>query len=256
MKSILKPILAKNLVTLHSHQVKHGFFTRQEDVSTGLYQQLNITQSSSNHSEHITKNHKLITDYFGIEVKNLVTVRQIHSCEVVVVDQVFIGEPPEADALVTTVKGLAIGVITADCGPVLFADPQAGVIGAAHAGWRGSLNGILEKTISTMEEQGAKRQSITAVLGPCIGPRYFEVTSEFYDQFINCHSQFKRYFLKTADHFSFNLWAFITDRLKKAGVNASCVELCTYQHAQHFFLIAAQHTVTNPIMDGKCPLLC
>ncbi|WP_375616072.1 peptidoglycan editing factor PgeF [Bartonella sp. AP58NXGY] len=237
MKPTPHPILAKNLSTLHTHGIKHGFFTRQSGVSKNLYHSLNVGKSSNDQPEHIVQNRLLIADYFSIEVQNLVTVNQIHSCNVVVAHQAIIGEPPKADALVTTTPGLVIGVLTADCGPILFADPQAGVIAATHAGWRGSLNGIIEKTIAVMEKHGAKRQSITAVLGPCIGPCHYEVTSEFYNQFMECHSKFQKYFLKTekVNHFRFNLWAFIINQLKEAGVNASCVELCTYQDEQRFF---------------------
>ncbi|ABM44894.1 hypothetical protein X471_00071 [Bartonella bacilliformis str. Heidi Mejia] len=237
MKVIPEPILANNLFSLHTQGIKHGFFTRQGGISKNIYQSLNVGQSSKDYFEHIAQNRTFIANYFDIEIQNLITVNQIHSCEVVVVDQPFIGERPKADALVTTTKGLAIGVLTADCGPVLFADPQAGVIGAAHAGWRGSLNGILEKTISVMEKQGAKRQSITAVLGPCIGPHHYEITGEFYDQFMNYQNQFQKYFLKTdkENHFSFNLWAFIMDKLQQEGINASCLHLCTYQNEQNFF---------------------
>ncbi|WP_175868986.1 peptidoglycan editing factor PgeF [Bartonella gabonensis] len=214
MNSVSSPILAKELSALHG--IKHGFFTRQENIA---------------------QNRILIADYFAVEAQNFITVKQIHSSDVVVVNQAFIGAPPKADALVTTTLGLVIGILTADCGPILFADPQAGVIAATHAGWRGSLNGIIEKTIAVMEKQGAKRQSITAVLGPCIGPCHYEVTSEFYNQFIERHSKFQKYFLKTEtiNHFHFNLWAFILNKLKEAGINASCLELCTYQDEQHFF---------------------
>ncbi|EJF75657.1 peptidoglycan editing factor PgeF [Bartonella alsatica] len=237
MKPIPKLILAKNLSALDIYGVKHGFFTRHNAFFKSLYQSLNIDQSSNYQPKDIAQNRILIADYFNVEVQNLVTVNQIHSCEVVVINQPFIDEPPKADALVTTTKDLAIGVLTADCGPILFADPQAGVIAATHAGWRGSLNGIIEKTISVMEKQGAKRQSITAALGPCIGPCHYEVTSEFYNQFIDYNSKFQKYFLKTdkINHFHFNLWAFIMNQLKEAGVHASCVELCTYQDEQRFF---------------------
>ncbi|VEJ45684.1 peptidoglycan editing factor PgeF [Bartonella vinsonii] len=237
MNSVPVPILAKELSALHPQGIKHGFFTRQGGVSQSFYQSLNVGKSSNDQPEHIAQNRLLIADYFGVDVQDLVTVNQIHSCDVIVVDQAFIDVPPKADALVTTTQGLLIGILTADCGPVLFADPQAGVIAAAHAGWRGSLNGIIEKTISVMEEQGAKRQSITAVLGPCIGPCHYEVTSEFYNQFIDCHSKFEKYFLKTdnVNHLRFNLWAFIMEQLKEAGIHASCVELCTYQDEQRFF---------------------
>ncbi|MCZ2158372.1 peptidoglycan editing factor PgeF [Bartonella sp. 220] len=237
MNFIPVPILAKDLSALHPQGIRHGFFTRQAGVSKSLYQSLNVGTNSHNQPEHIAQNCLLIANYFGVEVQNFVTVNQIHSCDVVVVDQAFIGEIPKADALVTTTQGLAIGILTADCGPILFADPQAGVIAAAHAGWRGSLNGIIEKTICVMEEQGAKRQSIIAVLGPCIGPCHYEVTREFYNQFIDRHSKFEKYFLKTnkVNHLRFNLWTFIMEQLKEAGIHASCVELCTYQDEKRFF---------------------
>lgn len=237
MKPALSPILSQDLFSLHPRGIKHGFFTRQGGISKNLYKSLNVGQGSNDDPEHITHNRTLITRYFNIEVENLITVHQVHSNEVVVVDRAFIDKRPKADAIVTTTKGLAIGILTADCGPVLFADPQTGVIGAAHAGWRGSLNGILEKTIETMERQGAKRQSIIAVLGPCIGPCHYEVTSEFHKQFIDCDKQFQKFFTKTnqKNHFNFNLWAFIMDQLKKAGITASCLKLCTYTDEQHFF---------------------
>ncbi|MET3589814.1 YfiH family protein [Bartonella silvatica] len=233
----MNPILAKELSSLQEHGIKHGFFTRQSDVSKNPYQSLNGDKSSNDQAKHIAPNRILIANYFGVGIQNLVTVNQTHSCDVIVINQAFTDDLPQADALVTTKKELIIGILTADCGPILFADPQAGVIGATHAGWRGSLNGIVEKIISVMEQQGAKRHSITAVLGPCIGPCHYEVTGEFYNQFIECHSQFQKYFLKTdkVNHFRFNLWAFIINQLKEAGVYASCLEICTYQDEQRFF---------------------
>ncbi|ALE03577.1 peptidoglycan editing factor PgeF [Bartonella ancashensis] len=237
MNPTLKPILANNLVSLKTHGVKHGFFTRQGGISKNLYSSLNVGHSSNDDPEHVMQNRTSIARYFDIDTRNLITTNQVHSCKVVVIDRAFVNEPPNADSLVTTTKGLAIGILTADCGPVLFADSQAGVIGAAHAGWRGSLNGILENTISVMEEQGAKRSSIIAALGPCIGPCHYEVTGEFYDQFVNCKSQFQSYFsqIDKKNHFRFNLWSFIIDQLTQEGIKASCLQLCTYKNEQNFF---------------------
>ncbi|GAA4662386.1 peptidoglycan editing factor PgeF [Bartonella pachyuromydis] len=237
MYPLAHPILAKELSALHINGIKHGFFTRQCGIFKSPSQNLNVEESSNDQSAHTAQNRILIADYFGVEIENLVTVNQIHSCDVVVVNQVFIDEAPKADAIVSTTSGLVIGILTADCGPILLADPQAGVIAATHAGWRGSLKGIVEKTITVMEKQGAKRSSITAALGPCIGPYHYEVTEEFYHQFIDYHSNFQKYFVKTdkVNHFYFNLWTFIINQLKEAGVNASCVELCTYQDEQRFF---------------------
>ncbi|UNF40918.1 peptidoglycan editing factor PgeF [Bartonella krasnovii] len=249
MKPTSPPILAKELSALHIHGIKHGFFTRQCGISKSLFPSLHVGQNLNDQS---AQNYLLIADYFSVEVQNLITVNQIHSSEVIVVNQPFMGEVPKADALITTVPGLVIGILTADCGPVLLADPQAGVIAAVHAGWQGSLKGIIEKTITVMEKQGAKRQSITAVLGPCIGPCHYEVTDEFYHQFIECASKFQKYFLKTdkVNHFHFNLWAFILNQLKEAGVSASCLELCTYQDEQRFFSYR-RATLRNEPDDGR-----
>lgn len=252
MNLLTAPILAKELSALHMHGIKHGFFTRQCGVSKSLSHSLHIEEGLNDQPTHIAQNRTLIADYFDVEVENLVTVNQIHSCEVVVVHQAFMDEAPKADALVTTTPGLVIGILTADCGPVLLADPQAGVIAATHAGWQGSLKGIIEKTITVMEEQGAKRSSITAVLGPCIGPCHYEVTEEFFHQFIECQSKFQRYFVKTnkANHFYFNLWAFIINKLKEEGVKASCMELCTYRDEQRFFSYR-RATLQNEPDDGR-----
>lgn len=252
MNPLASPILAKDLSALHINGIKHGFFTRQCGISKVLSQSLLVEKNSNDQPAHIAQNRILIADYFGVEVKNLVTVNQIHSCEVVIVNQAFTGETPKADALVTTTPELVIGILTADCGPVLLADPQAGVIAATHAGWQGSLKGIIEKTITVMEKQGAKRSSITAVLGPCIGPCHYEVTEEFFHQFIECQSKFQRYFVKTnkANHFYFNLWAFIINQLKEEGVKASCMELCTYHDEQRFFSYR-RATLRNEPDDGR-----
>ncbi|WP_455476727.1 peptidoglycan editing factor PgeF [Bartonella sp. B41] len=231
------PIFVKNLSSFHTCGIEYGFFTRQGGVSENLYQSLNVSRNSNDHPKRILQNRTLVASYFGITEKNLVTVNQVHSCEVVIVDKAFTNEYPKADALVTTTKNLAIGILTADCGPILLFDLQAGVIAAIHAGWRGSLNGVVEKTISCMEKQGAQRQTITAILGPCIGPCHYEVTSEFYNEFVNYNSKFHKYFLKIdkVNHFHFNLWAFITNQLKEAKVNAHCLNICTYQDEERFF---------------------
>lgn len=232
-----KPILAKELSVFQEQGVKHGFFTRQGGVSEGIYQSLNVGQGSNDQSDHVLLNRQYVAEYFGVLPNNLINAYQFHSAEALIVNAPFVSERPKADALVTKQKNLAIGVLTADCGPVLFCDPIAGVIGAAHAGWRGALYGILENTILQMETLGARRQNITAVLGPTIGPQNYEVSTEFQQIFISENAHYSKFFTLTQkpNHYLFNLWAFIIERLNQAKVRVSCLELCTYEHDQDFF---------------------
>lgn len=217
--------------------IAHGFFTREGGVSQGIYQSLNIGIGSDDNPDHVLENRKRVAHTLHVAPDHLLSVYQVHSPDVVTVTKPFTGDKPKADAMVTNCKGLALGILTADCGPVLFADEKAGVIGAAHAGWRGALNGVLENTIIAMEKLGAKRENILAVLGPCIGPAHYEITTEFRDEFLSRDATFARYFRNGKDqkHFFFDFWSFILDRLQSAGVKAESTGLCTYTDEKRFF---------------------
>jgi polyphenol oxidase len=217
--------------------IAHAYFTREGGVSTGIYEGLNVGNGSSDDPALIAENRSRAAGLFGVAPKHLMNPWQTHSSDVIVVDRPFDGERPKADAIVTKTKGLAIGVLTADCGPILFADPQAKIIGAAHAGWKGAVGGILENTIKTMEDLGASRANIVAVLGPSISQANYEVGPEFLDFFIGVSAMNLRWFepSETSDHSMFDLWGYTMDRLKRAGVTAHCVNHCTYAQEDLFY---------------------
>jgi YfiH family protein len=219
--------------------LRHGFFTRKGGVSNGIYQSLNIGNGSSDAPEKVSENRGRVARQMGIEPDRLATPYQIHSADVITLNAPF-GESDDrrADALVTDRPGLLIGVATADCGPVLFADRQAGVIGAAHSGWKGAISGILENTIAAMETLGADRSRITAVLGPTISQEAYEVGPEFRERLLEMTPENERYFRPSPreGHHQFNLPAFIIDRLKAAGLdNSRSLDLCTYADEERFF---------------------
>ena len=153
----------------------HGFFSREGGVSNGFYASLNTGVGSNDDPDHVTENRRRCAAVLGVRPERLLTNYQVHSPDVLTVNGPFKGERPPADGLVTSTSGLAIGVLAADCMPWLLADPEAGVIGAAHGGWRGALAGVLENTVEAMEALGAERGNIRAALGPCLRQKNFEV---------------------------------------------------------------------------------
>jgi polyphenol oxidase len=217
--------------------ITHGFFTRQGGVSEGIYRSLNIGAGSNDEPRNVAENRRRVAESLGVTPQNLLTVHQVHSPNVITVTGPFTGERPKADAMVTNVPGIAIGALSADCGPVLFADMEARIVGSAHAGWRGAIDGVLENTIDAMIALGAERSRIVAVLGPTIGPENYEVGPEFFAEFVKRDASYERYFRPSAkeNHSMFDLWSFILDRLRAAGVTAEAVGLCTYADEERFF---------------------
>lgn len=222
---------------LESEGITHGFFTRHGGVSKGLYRGLNVGSGSLDDPQDIRENRHRAAAALGGADDSLLTPWQIHSPDAVIVSAPFAGSRPKADGIVTTTPGLVIGVVTADCGPVLFADEKAGVIGAAHAGWKGALNGVLENTIAQMETLGAKRARIRAVLGPCISQDNYEVGPEFVKTFVLSEPAASKFFRQSdrSGHAMFDLWAFITHRLERAGVTVTMTGNCTYAEEENFF---------------------
>lgn len=215
----------------------HGFFTRAGGVSEGLYRGLNVGIGSSDNREAVDENRRRAAAALGAKPPVVSNPWQVHSADAVVIDRPYEGERPKADAIVTNKPGLAIGVVTADCGPILFLDEHAGVVGAAHAGWKGALGGVLENTVDAMESLGAKRDNIKAVLGPSISQANYEVGPEFVDTFMNAASGNSKWFTPSSKlgHSLFDLWGYTLDRLDKAGIEASCVNLCTYADEELFY---------------------
>ncbi len=219
--------------------IRHGFFTRQGGVSGGIYTSLNIGLGSDDERSSVLQNRDRVAGQLGIGADRLVSPYQIHSADVITVSAPFAQDADrKADALVTATPGLAIGIATADCGPLLFADTKAGVIGAAHSGWKGAVTGILQNTVAAMEALGATRTNITAVLGPTISQGAYEVGPEFKERFLQEHPDNTRYFKPSerAEHFMFDLPAFITDKLQALGLGAVAdLALCTYADEDRFF---------------------
>ena len=219
--------------------IRHGFFTRQGGVSGGIYTSLNIGLGSDDERSSVLENRDRVAGQLGIGADRLVSPYQIHSADVITVSAPFAQDADrKADALVTATPGLAIGIATADCGPLLFADTKAGVIGAAHSGWKGAVTGILQNTVAAMEALGSTRSNITAVLGPTISQGAYEVGPEFKERFLQEHPDNTRYFKPSerAEHFMFDLPAFITDKLQALGLGAIAdLALCTYADEDRFF---------------------
>jgi len=216
---------------------RHGFFTRCGGVSSGIFAGLNCGPGSSDQADAVAQNRRLVAGAFGLEPEHLATVHQVHSAEVLVLDAPTHEPRPRCDAMVTCRKGIALGILTADCQPVLFADPVAGVIGAAHAGWKGALGGVLGATVAAMEGLGATRGNIAAVIGPCISQAAYEVGPEFLDQFTAINADHAQFFKEgTGDRFMFDLPAFGLWCLCEAGVaQAHWSGHCTYSDPERFF---------------------
>ena len=218
-------------------RVRHGFFTRRGGVSEGIYAGLNTGIGSDDDMDRVAENRRRVARSLGVSAESLVTPYQIHSADAVIVSAPLSGERPKADGIATATPGLAIGIGTADCGPVLFTDAEAGVIGAAHAGWKGALGGVLEATIEAMESLGARRGRIVATLGPSISQDNYEVGTEFVARFNEADAANDRYFRPSerAGHAMFDLNRYTVDRLLAAGVAADFLDRCTYAEEDLFF---------------------
>lgn len=216
--------------------LRHGFFTRRGGASSGVFAGLNCGAGSSDLSEAVAINRARAAAALELEPGALVGVHQVHSADVVTVTGPLEGKP-RADALVTATPGLALSVLTADCQPVLFADRRAGVIGAAHAGWRGALDGVLEATLEAMEALGAHREDIVAVIGPTISQAAYEVGPEFLDDFMMDDPENARFFANgEGDRYLFDLPGFGLHRLRRAGIGAAeWIRQCTYGDPERFY---------------------
>ncbi|MEL7028802.1 MAG: peptidoglycan editing factor PgeF [Pseudomonadota bacterium] len=216
---------------------RHGFFGREGGVSSGLYASLNVGYGSNDERASVDENRARCAAVLGAPRHNLITVYQIHSARAVAADAPW-SDPPEADAIVTKTPGLAIGVLAADCTPVLMADPKAGVIGAAHAGWKGALSGVLEATIEAMIGLGAQPGAISAAIGPCIRQDSYEVGVDFMDRFVSDDPGSAAYFAdgRTPDKRQFDLPGYVGARLTAAGLAVvEDVGACTYRNESRYF---------------------
>lgn len=219
--------------------IRHAFFTRRGGVSGGVYESLNGGVGSRDTVANVAENRALMAKGVGVDPENFLTAHQIHSPDVVTVEKPWTPDArPRADALVTCVPGIAVGVSTADCGPILFADATARVVGATHAGWRGAFTGVIEATIAAMEKLGADRASIVAAAGPMIRQPNYEVGPEFVERFTADSAGNRRFFTPSAKdgHAMFDLAGYIAARLSAAGIRQiEDVGRCTYADAESFY---------------------
>ena len=217
-------------------ETRHGFFTRKGGASSGIFDGLNCGAGSSDQSEVVSINRARVADAMKVPAANLMGAHQIHSADVITIN-----EPstlrPQADALVTATPGIALSVLSADCQPVLFADAKAGVIGAAHAGWKGALDGVLDETVEAMIALGATRENIYAAIGPCISQRAYEVGPEFMDNFTDKDPENARFFAGgEGDRLQFDLPAFGLKCLRATGISdCEWTRHCTYSEPARFY---------------------
>jgi len=220
-------------------RLRHGFFTRAGGVSQGVYASLNGGTGSNDAPEQVAENRARMAAALGVAPERLLTAYQVHSPDVVVAEAPWRRDNrPRADAIVTRTPQLAVGVSTADCGPLLFADAEAGVVGAAHAGWRGALSGVIDATVAAMEELGARRAHIVAALGPTIRQPNYEVGPEFVERFLAADPANARFFAPAAraGHAMFDLSGYIAQRVERAGIgDFEDLGLCTYAEPERFF---------------------
>lgn len=233
----LKAIEAASLASLGG--IRHGFFTREGGVSQGIYAGLNCGQGSSDDPNHVIENRARVARHLGATDARVLTMHQVHSAAAFVVDgHIPRIHLPQADAAVTRTPGLVIGVLAADCGPVLFADEDAGVIGAAHAGWRGALGGVLKATVAAMEGLGARRERVVAAIGPCINQSSYEVGPEFEKQLLDHDPANVAFFapMGESQRAHFDLPGYIEARLGKLGLKSVERQThCTYSDESRFF---------------------
>jgi YfiH family protein len=218
--------------------LRHAFFTREGGVSGGIYASLNGGLGSGDDPADVAENRRRMADALGVAADHFLTAYQVHSPDVAVATDPWTADTrPKVDAIVTRTPGIAIGVTAADCGPILFADPRARVIGAAHAGWRGAFTGVLEATLAAMDRLGADRGRIIAAIGPLIRQRSYEVGEEFVHRFGRDDPENARFFAaaERAGHAMFDLAGYIRMRLERAGVlQIDDGDICTYEDERFF----------------------
>ncbi len=237
---LLNP-LPDPLTSPHLSAFPHGFFTRTGGVSQDLYASLNLGRGSQDEPDHVARNRARVQAHFSAD--QLMTAYQIHSdiCQFYTPSgdngADHAPTPPQADALVTTTPGIAIGVLTADCAPILFADSHHPIVGAAHAGWRGAVGGIIEATLACLIDHGAKRETLTAVIGPCISLPNYEVGDAFYETLQTTAPDAQAFCTRLGPYKSwhFDLSGYCADRLARAGIAHTPLNRCTYGSPEQFF---------------------
>jgi hypothetical protein len=232
----MTPLTSPSLSALSG--VAHGYFGRQGGVSSGVFASLNCGYGSDDDAERVRENRTRVATWLRTGEPRLLTVYQVHSADAVCVTTPWVrGDAPKADGMATNVRGIALGVLAADCAPVLFADADAGVVGSAHSGWKGALSGIVEAVVGVMETLGARRERIRAAIGPCISQTAYEVGPEFRERFLENAPANARFFASGArsGHWQFDLPGYVMHRAQAAGVQAEVLSVCTYAEEKDYF---------------------
>ncbi len=229
--------MSLEILTAPELATQHGFFTRKGGASTGIFAGLNCGPGSSDDPQAVAENRTRVATALDVGPEYLRSVHQYHSDQVEIVSTPVPQTRPKADAMVTAIPGIALGILTADCAPVLFSDPKARIVAAAHAGWKGAIGGILEATLDAMESLGASRANTTAIIGPTISQRAYEVGPEFLDRFLDEDPDHHRFFAGgQGDRVHFDLPGFALHRLREAGVGeAGWTGHCTYTDPDRFY---------------------
>jgi len=215
---------------------KHGFFKRTGGVSINEFSSLNCKYDSFDSLSKINENRKLVSNIMGVKTSNLITLKQIHSSNVINIKERIEPEEIEGDSMVTSKEGICLGILTADCAPILFGDFEKKIIGAAHAGWRGLYGGIVENTLENMIQLGAKIKNICVAIGPCIQKNNYEVGIEFYEKFIDKEKTYKKFFLKENNKIWFDLPGSISFKLHLLGIkNIQSLNKCTFSEKRNYF---------------------
>lgn len=236
---------------------RHGFMTRLGGQSGGIYSGLNCGTGSHDAPGCVATNRALVAEHFGVTPDSLLSVYQVHSDTVIAADAPWRGDKPRADAMVTSTPGIALGILTADCAPVLFADHGAGVIGAAHAGWRGALGGVALHTIDAMVALGAQRAQIRAAIGPTISQRAYQVGPEFLDSFMIENADHSRFFAQgDGDRLHFDLPGFLLAQLRAAGVQAEWTGHCTHSDEVRFYSYRRTTQRGEPDYGRQIAVIC
>ena len=215
---------------------KHGFFKRTGGVSINEFSSLNCKYGSFDTISKINSNRALVSNLMGIKTSDLITLKQIHSSDVINITERIEPDEIEGDSMVTSKEGICLGILTADCAPILFGDFEKKIIGAAHAGWKGLYGGIVENTLENMMQLGAKIKNICVAIGPCIQKNNYEVGIEFYERFINKDRTYKKFFLKENNKILFDLPGSISFRLHLQGIrNFQSLNKCTFSEKKNYF---------------------
>ena len=234
--------------------IKHGFFTRKNGVSKGVYESLNCGMGSNDNKENVFKNLKLVSDKINCDKNSLITLNQKHTNKVIhFKNEISIQNKLTADAIVSEVKNVGIGILAADCAPVLFYDPKNKIIGCAHSGWKGALNGIIKNTIKKFNDLNSKNTDLIAVVGPCISKKNYEVRKDFFNKFISQNSNNKIFFEKIDnDKFLFDLRSFINNEISKSGIkNIENIDMDTFSEKEFFY--SYRRSQLNKEKDyGRC----